>query len=296
MNSWDLTFISYARQDSEAAQRLAQDLESSGVGIWIDVERIRPGERWRTAITTAIEECQYFIAVLSTRSVAHRGYVQAELRQALDVLSQVPDSQIYLIPARLDDAEVVHPVLRELNWVDLFPDWTKGIRRLIAGLGAGSAEPVSAGVAAMDPGVLTPSLNLGWQLGRYEFIQGSEFPEAQAVEPELRAEVEGLLAQRGDRMSLTGLSSRQAISQTLVRALGHDLQEHGAILIGIAAFRAQLVGSSSDPAHNEELRRIAFSALLNIDPSVVPNKPALFDRLLQERPASVAAVAELVQR
>jgi predicted transcriptional regulator len=63
----------------------------------------------------------------------------------------------------------------------------------------------------------------------------------------------------------------------------------------MAAFRAQLVGSSSGPAKNEELRRLTFSALLDIDPSVAPNKQALFDRLLQEQPASVAALAELVQ-
>ena len=289
-------FISYARQDSKAAQRLAQDLKNAGVGVWIDVERIRPGERWRTAVSGAIEQCQYFIAVLSTRSVTHRGYVQAELRDALDLLRQVPESEIFLIPVRLDEAEIVNRDLRELNWVDLFPDWAEGIRRLVAGLGAGSTEPVSAAVAAMNPSVLTPSLYLGWQLGRYEFIQGSEFPEAQAIEPELRAEIEGLLEQRGDRISLTGLSSRQAIRQTLVRALGRGVQEHGAILIGIAAFRARLVGSSSDPTKNEELRRLAFSALLDIDPSVVPNKQALFDRLLQDQPDTVAALAELVQR
>jgi len=296
MNSGGPAFISYARQDSKAAQQLAQDLRNAGVGVWIDVEQIRPGERWRTAVSAAIEHCQYFIAVLSSRSVTHRGYVQAELRDALDLLRQVPESETFLIPVRLDDAEIVNRDLRELNWVDLFPDWADGIRRLVAGLGAGSTEPVSAAVAAMNSGVLTPNLYLGWQLGRYEFIQGSEFPEAHAVEPELRAEMEGLLEQRGDRISLTGLSSGQAIRQTLVRALGRDVQEHGAILIGIAAFRARLVGSSSDPAKNEELRRLAFSALLDIDPSVVPNKLALFDRLLQDQPGSVAAVAELVQR
>jgi hypothetical protein len=297
MNSGGLAFVSYARQDSEAAQRLAQDLKNAGVGVWIDAERIRPGERWRTTVSTAIEQCQYFIAVLSANSATHRGYVQAEWRQALDLLRQVPESQIYLIPVRLDDAEiVVHPALRELHWVDLFPDWAKGIRKVLASLGAVSAEPISAAVAVLSTGFLAPSLYLGWQLGRYEFIQGSEFPEAQAVEPELRAEIEGLLIQRGDLISLIGLSSHEAIQQTLARALGRDVLEHDAILIGIAAFRAQLVGSSADPAHNEELRQLAFSVLLNIDPRIVPNKPALFEIMLKERPASPAAVAELIRR
>ena len=117
-------FISFARGDQEAAQRLARDLKSAGIEVWIDIERIRPGQRWRPAITEAIERCEYFIAILSSRSVTHRGYVQAELREALDVLRQVPESQIFLIPVRLDDVDIVNRDLRELSWVDLFPNWT----------------------------------------------------------------------------------------------------------------------------------------------------------------------------
>ncbi len=289
-------FISYARQDLDAARRLVSDLRNAGIDVWIDEERIRPGERWRTAVSTAIERCQYFIPVLSSRSVSHRGYVQAELREALELLRQVPESDTFVIPVRIDNAQIVNRELKELSWVDLFPDWKEGIAKLLAGLGAGSAEPVSSTIAAMDPGLLTVSLYLGWQLARYEFIQGNELPAAQALEPELRAEIESLLKERGDRTSLAGLPARQAIRQTLVRALGRDLREHGALLIGIAAFRTSLVGSSSDASNNEELKRLAFSALLDVDPNLVPNKQALFDRLLQERPTSVTALAELVQR
>jgi hypothetical protein len=289
-------FISYARQDLDAARRLASDLRNAGMDIWIDVERIRPGERWRTAVSTAIESCRYFIPVLSSHSVSHRGYVQAELREALELLRQVPESETFVIPVRIDNAQIVNRELKELSWVDLFPDWKDGVAKLVAGLGAGSAEPVSSTIAAMDPGLLTVSLYLGWQLGRYEFIQGNELPAAQALEPELRAEIEGLLERRGDRTSLAGLPAQQAIRQTLVRALGRDVREHGAVMIGIAAFRVSLVGSSSDAANNEELKRLAFSALLDVDPSLAPNKQALFDRLMQERPKGVTALAELVQR
>jgi hypothetical protein len=287
-------FISYARQDLEAARRLARDLKSAGVDVWIDVDRLRPGERWRPAVSAAIEKSQYFIAVLSSRSVTHRGYVQAELREALDLLRQVPESETFVIPVRLDDADIVNRDLRELNWVDLFPDWAEGIRSLISGLGAGSAESVSATVVEMSPGVLMPSLFLGWQLGRYEIIQGNELPEAKAAESALRSDIEALVEQRGGSIALADTPAGQVIRQILGRAVGHDLREHGAILIGIAAFRANLVGHSSNPANNEELRRLAFSALLDVDPSVVPNKHALFDRLLSEQPASVADLARML--
>ncbi|MEU5261552.1 toll/interleukin-1 receptor domain-containing protein [Amycolatopsis sp. NPDC021455] len=289
-------FLSYARQDSESARRLAHDLKNAGVDIWIDVEKIRPGEHWQSAVSAAIERSQYFIAILSSRSVTHRGYVQAELREALELLRQVPESETFLIPVRLDDVEIINRDLKKLSWVDLFPNWSDGLRSLIAGLGAGSSEPVSAMIAGVSSSTLTASLFLGWQLARYEIIQGSEIPEAQAVESELRSEIEVLLEGRGDRISLVGVSARQAIRRTLARALGRDLGEHGSILIGIAAFRVQLVGKSSDPANNEELRQLVFSALLDVDPSVVPNKHALFEELLDERPTTVAALTQMLRR
>jgi len=62
--------------------------------------------------------------------------------------------------------------------------------------------------------------------GPYEVIHGSNPPQAQAAEPQLRAEIKGLLEQRGDRIPLTGLSPYPAIRQTLARArrwLSHAL-------------------------------------------------------------------------
>ena len=42
----------------------------------------------------------------------------------------LPAGRIYLIPARLDDCTPTHPDLKKLNWVDLFPDWDEGVRRI----------------------------------------------------------------------------------------------------------------------------------------------------------------------
>jgi pimeloyl-ACP methyl ester carboxylesterase len=143
---------------------------------------------------------------------------------------------------------------------------------------------------------LIVSLSLGWQLGRYEFIQGSELPEAQAVEADLRSEIEILSEECGIQVSLAELSSGQAIKQTLIRALVRDVRKHAAILVGMAACRAGLVGTSSDLVNNEKMRQLAFSALLDVDPSIVPNRRAFFDQLLQERPTTISALASMVRR
>jgi hypothetical protein len=59
-------FISYANQDAEAAKRLNDDLKSRGVNTWLDKECIIPGEKWEIAIKKAIEDSQFFLAVLSS--------------------------------------------------------------------------------------------------------------------------------------------------------------------------------------------------------------------------------------
>jgi hypothetical protein len=124
-------FLSYARPDRLAALRLYQELRRAGIPVWIDQESLRPGERWRVAIVRAIKESRYFVPLLSTNSVDRRGYFQREIREAVEILKEFPEEDVYLIPVRLDDCRPEQPELAELNWVDLFPSWEDGLARLI---------------------------------------------------------------------------------------------------------------------------------------------------------------------
>lgn len=123
-------FISYAREDSDVAARLYMALRDAGFDVWFDLESLRPGERWKRIIAEAIKKSNAVIALLSTRSVGKRGYVQKEIRHALEVVDQMPDSEIFLIPARLDDCQPGHEALYELQWIDLFPVWDDGLRKI----------------------------------------------------------------------------------------------------------------------------------------------------------------------
>jgi hypothetical protein len=49
-------FVSYLREDRETVDRLCDDLRSAGLHVWLDREKIVPGERWKVAIRRAIEE------------------------------------------------------------------------------------------------------------------------------------------------------------------------------------------------------------------------------------------------
>jgi len=123
-------FISYARSDSEVAQAVYRALKDRGLDAWLDTEDLEPGVRWKSSIHRQIHSSNYFIALLSSSSVNRKGYVQKELRQAIDILEEFPEDEIFLIPIRLDECRPSHPLLAELNWLDLFPDRELGLQKL----------------------------------------------------------------------------------------------------------------------------------------------------------------------
>jgi hypothetical protein len=130
-----IIFISYAREDLDKAKQLYRDLAARGGTPWLDVESLLPGQEWEPEINRAIAGSSYFIALISEHSVSKRGEVQKEVRRALEVLQEIPPGQIFLIPARLDQSEPSHEGLTKIHWVDLFPSYEEGLRRLCRSLG-----------------------------------------------------------------------------------------------------------------------------------------------------------------
>jgi hypothetical protein len=124
-------FLSYAHEDLAAAERLFRELRQHEVNVWFDKDAVHAGERWKPAISRAIRSSRFFIALLSTLSLSKTGYVQKELREAMGVLDQYPEQEIYLIPVRLDDCQPSNETLLELQWVDMFPSWDEGLEKIL---------------------------------------------------------------------------------------------------------------------------------------------------------------------
>lgn len=127
-------FISYAREDRETALRLYRDLRKHGAHPWLDVEDLEAGQDWKQAITRAISESSHFLALISVHSVNKQGFVQKELRHALDLLDTFPPGDVFVVPVRLDDSEPRHQRLAELHWLDLFADYREGLQKLLRSL------------------------------------------------------------------------------------------------------------------------------------------------------------------
>jgi hypothetical protein len=124
-------FVAYVEEDLEHAIRLYADLEAAGYLPWMDRKELLPGQNWPRCIERAIQTCDFFIPCFSRHAARKRGTFQAELRYALDCAKFLPLDSIYMVPVRLDACTVPARIAREIQYVDLFPDWTDGVRRVV---------------------------------------------------------------------------------------------------------------------------------------------------------------------
>jgi hypothetical protein len=62
-------FLSYSRQDSDFALRLAGDLKTAGANVWLDQMDILAGQRWDRAVEDALANCPRMLLILSPASV-----------------------------------------------------------------------------------------------------------------------------------------------------------------------------------------------------------------------------------
>jgi TIR domain len=124
-------FIAYAVEDLRLARRLCKALERAGCSPWLDKDKLLPGQNWPRAIERAIEISDAFVACFSPRSTVKRGQFQSELRYALDCARRRPLEDSFLIPVRLEYCAVPRRVAEQIQYVDLFPDWQRGVRKLL---------------------------------------------------------------------------------------------------------------------------------------------------------------------
>lgn len=126
-------FLCYAREDIDMAKRIYQDLKMYGLDIWFDTESLEVGQLWENAILDAIEESDFCIAVLSSNSMTKKGYVQKELKTALNVIDLLPENRTYIMPVRIDDCLVKNRQLKRYHWIDVFPEneYENGIKAIL---------------------------------------------------------------------------------------------------------------------------------------------------------------------
>ena len=88
-------FISYASPDRERVLPYFNWLEKQGFNVWIDCRRLKAGQNWDFEIKRALDKATFVLMFVSNLSYDRRGYLQRELKLALDKLSEKLIDDIY---------------------------------------------------------------------------------------------------------------------------------------------------------------------------------------------------------
>jgi TIR domain len=99
-------FISYAREDEDSARRIYNKLKREGLRVWMDKKDLLPGQNWDLEIRKAMHRSDFIILCLSRKSVSKRGYIQKEMKIAMDIFMELPRGSVFLIPVLINQCEV----------------------------------------------------------------------------------------------------------------------------------------------------------------------------------------------
>jgi hypothetical protein len=114
-------FLCHSSGDKPTVRELYQKLSSEGwMDVWLDEEKLLPGQDWNLEIEKALHVSDAILVVLSNGSVSKEGYVQKELRFALNIALEKPEGTIFILPLRLEACEFPSR-LRSIQGIDYFP-------------------------------------------------------------------------------------------------------------------------------------------------------------------------------
>jgi hypothetical protein len=107
-------FLCHSSNDKPAVRELYQKLRAEPwIEPWLDEEELFPGMDWNLEIEKAIESTDVILVCLSNNSITKEGYVQREIRIALDYADYKPEGTLFIIPVRLEECT---PPKRLARW------------------------------------------------------------------------------------------------------------------------------------------------------------------------------------
>ena len=134
-------FLSYAREDTEAAKRIADALRAFGVEVWFDQSELRGGDAWDQKIRTQIRTCALFLPIISQRTEERsEGYFRREWKLATDRMQDMGSGRTFIVPIVIDDTGEteadVPEEFRRIQWTRLpggaaTPEFAAQVKRLL---------------------------------------------------------------------------------------------------------------------------------------------------------------------
>jgi hypothetical protein len=114
-------FICHSAEDKIMVRDFCKRLRADGIDYWLDEENILPGQDWKHEIQEAIYKSHAVIVCLTRNSINKIGYVQKEIKFAIDIADEHPEGSIFIIPVRFEECAV--PVrLNRWQWVNYYDE------------------------------------------------------------------------------------------------------------------------------------------------------------------------------
>ena len=162
-------FLSYAREDTDAAKHIADALRAFGVEVWFDQSELRGGDAWDQKIRNQIKTCALFVALVSQRTEErHEGYFRREWKLAIDRTHDMAGGRAFIVPVVIDgtpeSAAAVPEEFLRYQWTRLpggepTPEFVMQVKRLLESPKKTSPlmAPASAAVAPVHAAPATPA-------------------------------------------------------------------------------------------------------------------------------------------
>lgn len=139
----DAIFISYAREDLPAVQRLKAGMDAAGLTTWFDLDRLESGDDYNRKIRNNIARCSYFVPIISaTTERRHEAYFRREWSYAVDRMRSMAGGAVFILPVRIDDTAeataLVPDQFKAVHMVHLAegeptPEFVKRLQELFSG-------------------------------------------------------------------------------------------------------------------------------------------------------------------
>ena len=139
-------FISYAREDLAAVQRLKAGLDAAGITTWFDMERLESGDDYHRKIQRNIQRCAFFVPVISANAQRrHEAYFRREWSLASERARYMADAAVFVLPVVVDETSrndaIVPENFRPLHFArlpggEVSPEFAQRLRELMSVRGA----------------------------------------------------------------------------------------------------------------------------------------------------------------
>jgi len=132
-------FFSYARADAEFVLKLANDLRSAGISLWIDQLDIPAGERWDSAVENALKAAPYLLVVLSPASV--------DSQNVMDEVAFALENKKKVVPVLRTRCAIPFR-LQRFQYADFTATYDNGFTQLLGALNVAQPSPPTQSPAA----------------------------------------------------------------------------------------------------------------------------------------------------